>query len=622
MEEGGGFHWEAAGNWDGICCVRSAQASFLLPGRVIAGDESMGRVSQSETTWHEQRDKWAKIWFEKLCRFHGRKPQVTWEFTADDVIAFLRDHVRRKTPAWKRLKIIQSLICYRRYVQAAPFDDLKFIQTKLEDLTRAEKIKEARLREAGGHTADEIEDVVGHIDPSEPDILQNLRRAVRARQDTLETERAYVANVKAFMRERGLKRQADFAEIHAADVEAHLTDLAVDGNVAPSTQNRAFYALLYVFQHVLKREMGEVQAIRSTKGKQIPTVLSVDEIEQIFAHLHGVHLLIAKLLYGCGMRISEALRLRMKDFDFDRMVIEVHASKGGKSRIVPMPASVVPEIRKWMESRRVLHEHDLEQGQASVCLPKALERKYPAAARELKWQYLFASHRLSRDPRTRVLRRHHLHKDTFPANLRAAVKKAGIHKHISSHVFRHSFATHLLREGTDICTIQELLGHADIKTTRIYLHSLNREDVKVISPLDRMTSHHQTIPANLAAAAADNAADARDLVQADASGDRSVAECSVAEPANAEHVATCENAGNAREVTLLVSELSAPKSHTLTRRSAGPGDMAAKRVSEAEPARAASLAGPPRNRLRWWSHAASWAFQRASVVVGGFLSLS
>ena len=304
----------------------------------------MGRVSQSETTWHEQRDKWAKIWFEKLCRFHGRKPQVTWEFTADDVIAFLRDHVRRKTPAWKRLKIIQSLICYRRYVQAAPFDDLKFIQTKLEDLTRAEKIKEARLREAGGHTADEIEDVVGHIDPSEPDILQNLRRAVRARQDTLETERAYVANVKAFMRERGLKRQADFAEIHAADVEAHLTDLAVDGNVAPSTQNRAFYALLYVFQHVLKREMGEVQAIRSTKGKQIPTVLSVDEIEQIFAHLHGVHLLIAKLLYGCGMRISEALRLRMKDFDFDRMVIEVHASKGGKSRIVPMPASVVPEM--------------------------------------------------------------------------------------------------------------------------------------------------------------------------------------------------------------------------------------------------------------------------------------
>ena len=139
----------------------------------------MGRVSQSETTWHEQRDKWAKIWFEKLCRFHGRKPQVTWEFTADDVIAFLRDHVRRKTPAWKRLKIIQSLICDRSYVQAAPFDDLKFIQTKLEDLTWAERIKEARMNDAG-EAMDEIEDVIGFIDPSEPDVIQNLRRAIRA----------------------------------------------------------------------------------------------------------------------------------------------------------------------------------------------------------------------------------------------------------------------------------------------------------------------------------------------------------------------------------------------------------------------------------------------------------
>ncbi len=204
----------------------------------------MAQVSHSNDTWHEQRDKWAKIWFEKLSRFHGRKPQATWEFTADDVIAFLRDRLRRKTPAWKRLKIIQSLICYRRYVQAAPFDDLTFIRTKLEDLARAEKIKEERLKGSGEHMADDIEDVVGHIDPSEPDIIQNLRRAIRGRQDTLETERAYVSNVKAFMQDRGLKCQADFAEIHATDVEAHLTDLAVDGNVAPSTQNRAFYALL------------------------------------------------------------------------------------------------------------------------------------------------------------------------------------------------------------------------------------------------------------------------------------------------------------------------------------------------------------------------------------------
>ncbi len=561
----------------------------------------MTQVGRPETTWLESRDKWAKIWFEKLSRFHGRKPQATWEFTADEAILFLRDHVRRKTPAWKRLKIIQSLMCYRRYIQAAPLDDLKFIQTKLEELARAEKIKE--LSEGG---TEEIQDEIGYIDPSEPDILQNLRRAIRGRQDTLETERAYVSNVKAFMRERGLKSQADFAAIHAADVEAHLTDLAVDGNVAPSTQNRAFYALLYVFQHVLKREMGDVNAIRSSKGKQIPTVLSVEEIERIYAHLRGVHLVIAKLLYGCGMRISEAMRLRMKDFDFDRMVIEVHDSKGGKSRIVPLPVSIVPDIRLWMESRRVLHEHDLEQGQASVCLPTALERKYPSAARELKWQFLFASHRLSRDPRTRALRRHHLHKDTFPANLRTAVQKAGIDKHISSHVFRHSFATHLLRAGTDICTIQELLGHADIKTTRIYLHSLNREDVKVVSPLDRMGSSRQTIPTKQEALDSET----RGTVQKDSSAESPAVEDAALGQASQDCSTISDIAEVACETTALASELSASEDHSPKGQRADPGPIAAKHAVGIETSHRTPSAGPLRKWLRWWTHAARWGLAR------------
>lgn len=441
----------------------------------------MVQLKQTAVAWRDSRDKWANIWFEHLCRFHRRKPQPTWQFTPDDVIAFLRSHVKRKTPAWKRLKIVESLMCYRRYVQNASCEDLKPIQSKLEEFSLAEKLKDPQ--NAG---LVEITDEVGVIDPSEPDVIQNLRRTVRRRQDRLETERAYVSNVRAFMRDRGLTCQADFDSIGASDVEAHLTDLAVDGNVSASTQSRAYYALLYLFQHVLKREMGEVQAIRASKGKQIPTVLSVGEIDQIFAHLRDVHLLIARLLYGCGMRISEALRLRMKDFDFDQRLIEVHDSKGGKSRFVPMPESTVTEIQRWMESRRVLHEHDLDQGTVSVSLPKALERKYPNAARELKWQFLFASHRLSRDPRTGALRRHHLHKGTFPSQLRVALQKAGIERHISSHTFRHSFATHLLRSGSDIRQIQELLGHSDVKTTMIYTHVLSREDTRVVSPLDRM----------------------------------------------------------------------------------------------------------------------------------------
>ncbi|TWT96460.1 phage integrase N-terminal SAM-like domain-containing protein [Neorhodopirellula pilleata] len=212
----------------------------VLPNRITAEGRSMTQTDRADGSWHQAQEKWSKIWFTNLCRFHSRKPQPTWEFTPEDAIAFLQDHLRRKTPAWKRLRIIDSLMYYRRHVQAGPIDDFKFIHTKLEALARAEKIKQMCQGEM-----DVIEDVVGHIDPKEPDVIQNLRRAIRGRHDKLETERAYVYNVRAFMRERGLKCQADFDKITAADIEAHLTDMAVDGDVAVSTQNRAFYALLY-----------------------------------------------------------------------------------------------------------------------------------------------------------------------------------------------------------------------------------------------------------------------------------------------------------------------------------------------------------------------------------------
>ena len=376
------------------------------------------------------------------------------------------------------MKIIRGLMVYRRIVVQKPDDDLVPLKKKMEQIIRLE-----RMRDEG---YDSIEESVGKINPNESDAIQAFRRALRKDGKALRTERSYVGKLKAFMAARALTSLADFDRITGADVEAHLTDLAVDGNVAASTQNAAFHALLSFFTLVLNRDMGRIEAIRANKGKQIPTVMSTREVNEVFKGLEGVHLVIAKLLYGCGMRISEAIRLRVKDIDFDNRRIEIHQSKGNKSRIVPMPEELVDALKRYMASRRALHEHDVAAGTASVWLPHALDKKYPSAHREFRWQYLFASSRFSRDPRTGRLHRHHLHQDSFPPHLRRAVESAGLTKHVTSHTFRHCFATHLLWAGTDIRKIQRLLGHSDVKTTEIYTHVDNRVGSVVTSPLDRL----------------------------------------------------------------------------------------------------------------------------------------
>ncbi|MGB7328170.1 MAG: integron integrase [Rubripirellula sp.] len=430
----------------------------------------------------EQEIKWAKIWFSQLSKFHSRDSRDDWQFTADDVIEFLKSKRDAGLPAWKRMKIICGLIVYRRLVKHRSDEDLIPLKMKMEEIIMIERARDQ------GH--DSIDDVVGKIDPTEPDAIQSFRRALRKDGKKLRTERAYVSKVKAFMNERGLTCLADFDRIAAADVEAHLTDLAVDGNVAASTQNGAFHALLAFFRLVLRREMGRIEAIRASKGKMVPTVMSTDEVSRVLAGLDGVHLVIAELLYGCGMRISEAIRLRVKDLDFDNRRIEIRQSKGDKSRVVPMPVEMVETLKRYMESRRALHEHDLADGTASVWLPYALAKKYPSAPREFRWQYLFASARFSRDPRTGRLHRHHLHADTFPKHLRNAVEAAGITKHVTSHTFRHCYATHLMWQGTDIRRVQELLGHNDVKTTEIYTHVDNRMGPVVVSPLDRLVAEN------------------------------------------------------------------------------------------------------------------------------------
>ncbi len=433
----------------------------------------------------ESEEHYSRLWFAALAKFHKVEKPASWNFDEKQVIAFLRSKLAQGTPTWKRLKIVEGLILYRDQVRKSSLPELEPIRAKLQRVVVEENLKL--------HQSDApIENIVGKINPREPDVIQGLRRALRVQGKAYNTEKAYVQKVLAFMEDRGLKTLADFEGVGGSDVESHLTDLAVDGDVAPSTQNQAFYALLFLFQHVLKRDFGSIDALRSTKEPRIPTVMSSAEVIRVFSCLTGIYGLIGQLLYGCGMRITECLRLRVKDIDFDRHLIEIHNSKGDKSRFVPLPVRLVEPLRRLIQSRRELHERDVANGEASVWLPHALDRKFPTAHREFKWQFLFASAKFSRDPKTDKRHRHHLHSDTFPFHLRRAVREAALNKYVTSHTFRHSFATHLLQNGTDIRTIQELLGHSDIATTMIYTHVLARPDIRIVSPLDSLDKMPRT----------------------------------------------------------------------------------------------------------------------------------
>jgi len=271
----------------------------------------------------------------------------------------------------------------------------------------------------------------------------------------------------------------------SAEIEAFLTHLAVDQNVAASTQNQALSALLFLYRDVLRKDLDfPVDSIRAKRPKRLPTVLTKEEVLRVIGGLSGTYLLMAKLLYGSGLRLMECVRLRVKDVDFAQRQIVVRDGKGMEDRVTMLPDSVVTPLQENLQRVKRLHEEDLAKGYGSVYLPFALERKYPNANREWIWQYVFPSNRLSKDPRTGSVRRHHIGESSLQKAVREAVRVAGINKRVSCHTFRHSFATHLLESGYDIRTVQELLGHKDVKTTMIYTHVLNRGGLAVRSPLD------------------------------------------------------------------------------------------------------------------------------------------
>lgn len=315
-----------------------------------------------------------------------------------------------------------------------------------------------------------------------PRLLDRVRDACRVRHYSIRTEDAYADWIRRFILFHHKKHPGDMG---APEINQFLTHLAVEGHVAASTQNQAFSALLFLYRKVLQSDPGRIEgAIRARRPKRLPVVLTRPEVRLVLAQLSDPYLLIARLLYGAGLRLLECLRLRVKELDFARGEITVRHGKGAKDRRTMLPDCLKADLARHLDRVRLLHQKDLARGFGGVLLPDALDRKLPSASTDWRWQFVFPSANLSIDPRSGQKRRHHAHEGSVSREITAAVRHHGLSKRTTSHSFRHSFATHLLEAGYDIRTVQELLGHEDVGTTMIYTHVLNKGGRGVKSPLD------------------------------------------------------------------------------------------------------------------------------------------
>ncbi|TLU61102.1 integron integrase [Thalassotalea litorea] len=324
--------------------------------------------------------------------------------------------------------------------------------------------------------------------------LENIRQVLRTRHYSIQTEKTYLTWIKRFILFNQKRHPEDMGE---EEVNRFLTHLALNRRVTSSTQNLALCAIVFMYKHVLNRELVLLDdAIRAKAPKRVPVVLSSDEAIRLISLMPSPYQLMFSILYGCGLRKAELLRLRVKDIDFDNNSIFIFRGKGKKDRVTMLPQSLIPKLKAQIKVVESIHQKDIAEGEGKTSLPSGLARKYPYAITELKWQYLFPSTNRCKHPTDGYYCRHHLHWTTLTKILRKAVIDSGITKHVTAHTFRHSFATQLLLNGSDIRTVQELLGHNDLKTTQIYTHVIGTHSSGTLSPIDRdhlMQKVHSTI---------------------------------------------------------------------------------------------------------------------------------
>ncbi len=410
------------------------------------------------------------------------------EHTALDLDKYLQGKGRNAgLKDWQYCQIVDSLrilfvdVVASPWSPTYPWDDLKSQARSLP----ASHPTIARQPLSDVSSVEEVDATTESIKAQFPDVFDAVIREIRSRNYSIRTEQSYVAWLSRFIR---FHNQQHPKKLDANDIANYLTHLAVNRMVASSTQRQALNAIIFYYKNILNKSIDDIGAFAlSKKPKRLPVVLSRGEIERLLNVINDpVYCLMASLLYGCGMRLMECIRLRVSDIDFDYQQIMIRNAKGNKDRVTPLPKSLIEQLTSQIEFVKDLHSKDLADGIGEVYIPLALGRKYPNAAKEIGWQYVFPSQKVSVDPRSNKARRHHIHENGLQRKVKLATSKAGITKKVNCHALRHSFATHLLESGYDIRTVQELLGHADVSTTMIYTHVLNKPGVSVNSPLDSL----------------------------------------------------------------------------------------------------------------------------------------